>query len=1654
MLAVYFTPNTTQHYTHAMRLRLAGLLLFTILFTLYSTAQSFSFNCTRDTLVAGCSATPCFTLKAIVPDIHASSATYTVNPINCAPNYSSPGIPGTGTNLNADDTYSGVIPIGFPFPFYGDIYNNLVISTNGVVSFDASRANQFAHFGILNSGGALSATAGTPLNLPSTLYDRALIMGPYHDIDIAVNTSPNRRIQYTTVGTAPTRKWIVSFYQIPLFDADCNDLYQNTHQIVLDEATGIVEVLVQSKEICTDWNQGRGMIGLQNFAKTSAIMAPGRAASNAPWGSIGMNEAWRFVPSAGPQLFKRAELLSSTGTVLATNTTPNTLADGSLEVLFPNICPPAGSTTLYVIRSVYAKYDDPNVEVSGLDTIRVIKSSATDLNPTASHTPTSCGVSGTGTITAQVPAGVGTAPFEYSITSASTGFQSSPTFTNLNAGPYTVYVRDASGCFGSVPVMVTSTGTLDVTYNPVNTSCNGAPNGGLNVQTPNGTAPFTYTVIPEVPPNTPIVQANGNFTGLAAGNYFLSVQDVAGCEAMNLPFSIAPGPSITLTETVTATSCPGATNGSITITPTGTAPHQFAINGGPLQTSNTFTNLAPGTYFIDVRDAVGCTITFYPITVPQGNGTLTGTATGTATSCTGATNGSITVTPTTGSGPYQYSINNGTTWQASNIFSGLAAGNYNVIIREGGLCTSNNIPVTVAAGSALLATTATTATSCNGATDGTITVTPTNGAGPYQYTLDGGTPQAGNVFTNVAAGNHTIIVRDGAGCVSASIPVTVAAGSALTGTATSTATACAGVNNGTITATAAAAYTGPFEYSLDGGTYQAGNTFTNVSAGAHNVRIRNTAGCVSANIPVTVAAGTVLTATVTSSSTACVGVNNGSVTVTPTNGGAPYQYSLDGGANQASNVFTGVSAGNHTVVVTDAFGCISASLPVTVAAGTTLTGALVGTPTSCNGAADGTITANATNGSGPYQYALDGGAPQPSNLFTGVAAGNHTVIIRDNFGCISAAIPITVNAGPALTGTATSTSTACAGVNNGTITVTPAASYTGPFEFALDGGAYQAAAVFNGVSAGAHTVRIRNTAGCVSADIPVTVAAGTVLTATAANTSITCNGANDGTITITPTNGGAPYQYALDGNAPQLSNIFTGVTPGAHTVIVTDSYGCVSAAIPVNITQPAALNATRTVRNVSCNGDNDGLIRVTASGGTTPYRYSLDNITFQTPDSFGVAAGTYTVYVRDANNCVFTINGIAVTEPGVLTGTITGTTNSTCDGGDDGTITVVAAGGTAPYQYSANNTTFHSSNVLNVKSGTFNVYIRDANGCEYVIPDVQVGLTDNLTLTANAPGVVCEGKTVELIATSNATSYTWTPGASLTTTSSYHTFAAPTVPTTYTVTAILGACSATADVFVDILPAPVPDAGPDGAICFGQNYQLQAASGHTSYLWTPATYLDNPAIPNPQVINPAKTITYSLNVVGANGCSSLVADQVVVDVTPPIKITTSPVDTVVYAGAQFQLQASSVATSYVWTPASGLDNPNIANPVATAPGLDGQTITYQVVGTTAAGCRGEAYVTVRVYKGPDIYVANGFTPNGDGKNDLFIPFPVGIKSINYFQVYNRWGQLMFSTTTLLKGWDGKFSGMDQSSGVYVWMIQAVTQDNRVITKKGTVTLIR
>ncbi|MBL7748674.1 MAG: gliding motility-associated C-terminal domain-containing protein, partial [Chitinophagaceae bacterium] len=590
---------------------------------------------------------------------------------------------------------------------------------------------------------------------------------------------------------------------------------------------------------------------------------------------------------------------------------------------------------------------------------------------------------------------------------------------------------------------------------------------------------------------------------------------------------------------------------------------------------------------------------------------------------------------------------------------------------------------------------------------------------------------------------------------------------------------------------------------------------------------------------------------------------------------------------------------------------------------------------------------------------------------------------------------------------------------------------------------------FTNVAAGLHNYQVFDVVGCASTIYPVMVDPGPQLVTTANRTHVLCNGDATGTITVNPPPLAIPpFDYSLDGSNWQSSAFFSGLTAGNYTVYFRSVNGC-QGTLPVTINQPAPLSTTSSIAPVSCNGENDGVITVTTTGGTSPYQYSINGGgTWQTSNMFTVPAGNYTITIRDINNCITTRN-VTMTQPAVLTA-FSANTNATCDGGDNGRITVNATGGNANYRYSLDGFTFQSLNYFNVAPGTYTVTVKDDKGCSTVFTTI-VGLTFNLSLPAQADLDMCEGRSIQMQTVSNATQYTWSPASGLSNVNIANPVASPAVTSEYILTAVLGRCTAYDTVIVNVHTAPIPNAGPDGDICYGQSYTLQGTGG-AQYTWTPQLYLNTNTGANP-VSTPTKTTVYTLSVADAIGCQSIVTDEVKVVVKRVMKVNTFPFDTIAHPGDQVQLLATSPGISYTWSPPVRLSSTTIPNPVVTV-GDIGENMQYEVVAVDEEGCKAEGYVRIRVYKGPEIYVPTGFTPNGDGLNDVFVPVPVGISSYNYFRVYNRWGQLVFSTNRMNAGWDGKLGGREQPPGTYVWMVEGITEDKRVITKKGTILLIR
>jgi hypothetical protein len=929
------------------------------------------------------------------------------------------------------------------------------------------------------------------------------------------------------------------------------------------------------------------------------------------------------------------------------------------------------------------------------------------------------------------------------VTSTATGsFSVSPTTTT------TYYVRGEGGC-----VTPGACATITVSVNPAivlttgggstNVSCNGGNNGTATVAPTGGTPPYTYSWAPSG-------GTNATATGLGVGVYTVTVTDANLCQATR-NFTITQPPVLNGSTVVTNVACFGGNTGAINLTPSGgTPPYTFNWGGGI--TTEDRTGLTAGNYSVTITDANSCTRTISNINVTQPAAVVSGTTVVTNVACFGGSTGAINLTPTGGVPPYTYNWVGGITTEDR---SGLAAGTYSVTITDANGCTGTVSGITVTQPTAALDGTAIkTDVSCNGGSNGTATVSANGGTPPYTYSWapSGGTNA---MATGLAANTYTVTVTDNNGCQITRTATVNQPAAALSGTISKTDVSCNGGNNGTATVTATGGTT-PYSYSWSpsGGTNA---TATGLAAGTYTVTVTDFNGCQITRTATVNQPATALSAATGGGKTdvSCNGGSNGTATVAATGGTPPYSYSWapSGGTNASA---TGLTAGTYTVTVTDFNGC-QATRTYTINQPTALSAATGGgkTDVSCNGGANGTATVAPTGGTPPYTYSW---APSGGTAATasGLAVGTYTVTVTDNNNC-QVTRTFTINQPTALSAATGGgkTDVSCNGGSNGTATVAPTGG-TPPYTYSWSpsGGT---AATATGLAVGTYTVTVTDSNNC-QVTRTFTINQPTALSAaTGSKTDASCNGGANGMATVTPTGGTPPYTYSWTPSGGTNATA-TGLAAGTYTVTVTDANNC-QATRSFTINEPTALTATTSQTNTSCNGGANGTASVTVSGGTPGYTYSWSPSGGTAATASGLAAGTYTVTITDANNCQITRN-FTITEPAILSAT-TSQINVSCNGGTNGSATVTVTGGTGAYSYAWAPSGGTAATASGLAAGTYTVTAIDANTCQ-ITTTVTITEPAVLSATTAQTNVLCNGgatgsATVTIAGGTGPYTYSWAP---------------------------------------------------------------------------------------------------------------------------------------------------------------------------------------------------------------------------------------------------------------------------------------------------------
>lgn len=919
--------------------------------------------------------------------------------------------------------------------------------------------------------------------------------------------------------------------------------------------------------------------------------------------------------------------------------------------------------------------------------------------------------------------------------------QTNQTAINLSAGvPYTVTVTDALGCQATGNITLSepaAIGLASKTVVPIS-GCSGNTNGSIEALANGGTPDYTYSLYLGsnlIGTLNPVHPTSATFTNLSAGTYTLSITDANGCPPYSEDIDVTePNPIIISDVSTTPISCSGYADGTITVAASGgTGTLEYSIdNGLTFQISNTFT-VGEGYYDIVVRDVNGCTAT-WPVTIEMVDpNTISFTYEITQiTTCNGDNSGKITISNVTGgSGSgYEFSIYQPEVWGTNPIFENLPGGPtnpYYIKVRDSQGCVvaaNNGNPIYINEPSPINFTVQTTdVTGCWYNTNGTIKVTGVSGGtGLKQVSLDGITFFPTTYTFNVGIGSYTVYVRDANGCI-ATKPATITGPPAIViNSLTITDATCFGGNNGEVNASASGG-TGTLEYSIDGVNYFASGNFTGLTAGDYTLYVRDINGCILTQDFTVSQPPALYFTTQTKTDITCNGLSDGTITLVAAGGNAPYNYSITGGApfNNATGLFTGLGGGTYTPAVQDANGCITIGTDIEIIEPAQLSiASQTSSDITCFGANDGTINVTGSGGTAPLTYSLlDAGsnviATNGTGSFTNLSAGTYTVEINDANSCgpVTAG-PFTIVEPSLLTFTYTTVDLICNGDGNGQINVT-ASGGTPPYEYSYDGGInWDPSNIKNGLSGGVYTVVVRDANGCTtSQDVTINEPAPIMLTVTPTN--ISCNGQTDGQINAIASGGAVPYQFRINAGSWQPNGLFTGLAANSYLVEVMDANGCMTAT-NTDITEPPAITIDN-ISSIDPTCSDFGSITVVASGGTGTLTYTLNpgSISNTNGTFNGLGAGTYTVDVTDANGCgPISTGNIILNSPSTISiDNVIVTDVTGCYGDNNGSIEIVASGGTPPLQYSIDGgTTFFPSNIFtNLTANDYIVVVNDANNC-------------------------------------------------------------------------------------------------------------------------------------------------------------------------------------------------------------------------------------------------------------------------------------------------------------------------------------------------------
>ncbi len=973
---------------------------------------------------------------------------------------------------------------------------------------------------------------------------------------------------------------------------------------------------------------------------------------------------------------------------------------------------------------------------------------AAALNGTTAVTNVACFGNATGVVNLTVTGG--TAPYTYFWSNGAV----TEDLTNITAGVYTVTITDVNSCTTVASGTVTQpAAALSGTTSVINVACFGGATGSVNLTVTGGTTPYSFLWS-----NSAVTE---DLVNVAVGVYTVTITDANSCTTVASGTVTQPAAALNGTTAVTNVACYGNSTGAVNLTVTGgTAPYSYLWSSGAV--TEDLINVAAGVYTVTITDANSCT-TIATGTVTQPAAALNGTTAVTNVTCYGYSNGAVNLTVTGGTSPYTFLWSNGA---LTEDLTGVAAGVYTVTITDANSC-KTTASGTVSQPPLLIATAGNNGPLCvNTALNlyaGPNGMTSYSWTGPNGFTSSAQNPVVSLNATLSMAGIYSLLITDSNGCTaSTTTSVTIIDNNTISlssGAGTSDQTICINTPLTNITFSTTIATGATFSGLPAGVTGVWASNVVTISgtpteSGVFNYSVTLTGGC--GTIPpatgtITVNAFPVSVSIAADANPVCEGTMV-TLTATPVNGGASpaYQWQVNGinvGTNANNYSYTPLNNDIVRVTLTSDVVCAtgnpSTSVPVTMIVNANPAISVTDPAPVCSPATADLTAAAVTSGSTPgliFTYWTDAAASVSYETPATATAGTYYIKGTDAKGCFNIE-PVSVTVNPLPVVSSTQTNILCGGTSTGAIDITTSGG-TGPYTYAWTGaGIVPAVEDQTGLAAGLYTVIVSDANNCLSAELPVTITELPALSGSiVSQTNVTVAGGNDGSVTVSGTQGTPPYQYRLDAGAFQPSGTFSTLTAAVYIVTVLDFNLC-EFTFPVTITQPGwPLSGTVTSQtNVLCFGEATGIVSVTGLGGEEPYEYRLDGGAYQPSGTFSLLlAGTHTVTVRDALSDTYDVN-VLITEPAAALTVTTTKVNVLCAGGSTGSATATAAGGFGPYTYSWSTSPVQTGPAATgLGSGTYTVTVTDANGC-IVSTDVTISETVSLTINITQVNVRCYG---------------------------------------------------------------------------------------------------------------------------------------------------------------------------------------------------------------------------------------------------------------------------------------------------------------------------